>query len=540
MALLVILLLCLGQAGAHFPAIFDESKPDLEDALLRLLRRVRHDEFFDTLLIYGRDCIFHTLIKDLEISTVLASMGSTQSDWEFNSLTMILCCDDEAEFENNEHTFMKMQRNRRLIYVGKDIQPGSVCGDYFEDEVYNIAVVKEDFGVSNIIYACRPFQEPNFVELSLSADKNTGEERLIGFVANLITNFAQRINATLKLYNVHNNSNVRDILLNVRKGKVDIGMGLETYSGVRKDNGSPVLGIFVVLFCILSVLLIYSRKKSWQDLNLANVLLNDVSLRGLLGQSFPFPSNASNHLRLIFILLCFASVMLNTMYNAYLQSYFTDPPTEPPIRSFQDLTKYNKKLAVSAHEFSEMTITNNTKFKEININDMVIFNSDEYLKLRDSLNQSYNYFVVETEWNTYEEQQRMFKEPIFYLSNDLCLTHFMHIAIPVRRLCPYRHLFDEHIMSQNEFGLVGYWRVHSFFDMVRLGITPLIPKDLKPPKAAESSLIAQDILWIMVMYLVAMGISILIFFLEVLSTRERFRRWWRGIGQCYKRKPPKI
>ncbi|KAH8336874.1 hypothetical protein KR059_006434, partial [Drosophila kikkawai] len=332
-------------------------------------------------------------------------------------------------------------------------------------------------------------------------DKKTGKKKLIGYVANLFTNFAQRLNATLELYIIQENSNGREILLNVRAGILDMGMMLETYVHPKSlDTASypyihapycvmlqvpaklpynlvygkildpPVLGILFVLFCILSVLLIYSRKKSWQDLSLANVLLNDVSLRGLLGQSFPFPSNSSKHLRLIFIILCFASVMLTTMYAAYLQSYFTNPPSEPIIRSFQDFTKFNKKLAISGLELDELRMTNNSRFKDINEKDLVVIeDSNEFIRIRDSLNQSYSYLVTGDHWRTYEEQQKMFKEPVFYLSNDLCLSHLIPIAIPVRRFLPYRHLFDEHIMSQNEFGLVGYWRAHSFLDMVRLG-----------------------------------------------------------------------
>ncbi|KAH8291401.1 hypothetical protein KR054_011246, partial [Drosophila jambulina] len=463
----------------------------------------------------------------------------------------------------------------------------------------NIAFVMKDFGKSNIIYACRPFQRPNFEEISLLEtrpiyienfknmhrmristmvdympprvmaykDKSTGKEKLIGYVANLITNFAQRVNATLELNRIQNNSNAREILLRVRYEMLDLGMTLETYVHPESlDTASypymqapncmmlqfpdkipysqvygmildpPVLGIFLVLFFILSILLIYSRKKSWQDLNFTNVLLNDVSLRGLLGQSFPFPSNASKHLRLILIILCFTSVMLTTMYDAYLQSYFTNPPSEPPIRSFQDLTKYNKKLAISAFEVSEMVITNNSNFKEINKDDMVVMeNLDEYLNTRDSLNQSYYYFVTGDHWSTYKEQQKkMFNEPIFYLSNDLCLSHLIPIAIPVRRFLPYRHLFEEHIMSQNEFGLTGYWKTHGFFDMVRLGIAPLIPEDLRQPKDSKTSLILRDISWILELYLAAMLFSIFCFFLEVLSKRKRFRRWWEKVAKCHK------
>ncbi|KAH8290483.1 hypothetical protein KR054_003532, partial [Drosophila jambulina] len=389
-------------------------------------------------------------------------------------------------------------------------------------------------------------------------DKNTGEKKLIGYVANLVTNFAQRVNATLELHTIQKNASMQEIIFGVRTNRLDMGITLEIYLLEKAlDTASypyiqtpycvmlqvpaklpysqvygmildpPVLGIFFVLFCILSVLLIYSRKKSWQDLNFTNVLLNDVSLRGLLGQSFPFPSNASKHLRLIFIILCFASVMLTTMYDAYLQSYFTNPPSEPTLRSFQDFTKFNKKLAISRLEFNEMKKMNNSGFNEINKKDLIVIEGwKEYLNLRDTLNQSYNYVVTGDRWNVYEEQQKIHKEPIFYFSHDLCFSHLIHFAIPVRRFLPYRHLFDEHIMSQNEFGLVGHWKGRSFLDMVRLGITPLTPEVPSEAKTSSSSLILQDISWVLQLYLAAMALSVFGFLLEVLSKKERFWRWW--------------
>ncbi|KAH8290624.1 hypothetical protein KR054_004636 [Drosophila jambulina] len=587
MTWLVVLLLLLRRTEAQFPGISDRSDPDLEDALLQLLLKLQEDEFFDTLLIYGEDCVFHSVAKRLDVSTVLVSVGTTNYDWVFSTLTLILSCDSEAEKEDTSRTLMKLQRNRRLIYIQKDIQPESVCHDYSLREQHNIAMVREDFGTSQVVYACRLFQDSKFEEINSTesrpiyietfknmqgksittmadllaprsmvyVDKNTGESKLMGYVANLISNFAQRLNATLEVKALESKANFHEILGMVINDQLDLGTTLHTslhktpldtasypfmvttyclmlqipaklpYNEIYEMIVDPlVLGIILVLFCILSVLLVYGRNRSWQDLSLANVLLNDVSLRGLLGQSFPFPLNSNKLLKLIFIILCFASVMMTTMYDAYLPSFFTNPPAKPHIRTYKDLGKFRQKLAITTLEVEILKNINNSYFREIKKEDLVIFDDwQECIRLRDTFNLNYSYIVTSDRWSSYAEQQKIFKEPLFYLSNDLCLTRMLFLSIPVRRYLPYRHLFEDHILSQNEFGLVHYWRGHSFFDMVRLGITPL--KDLSRPKAHDERIVIEDVSRILQFYLGGMILGIICFLLELGVARWRL---WQG------------
>ncbi|KAH8336706.1 hypothetical protein KR059_001361 [Drosophila kikkawai] len=577
MTWLVILLLCLGWTRTQFPGISNQSESNLEKALLKLLLKIQKDDYFDTLLIYGRDCIFHSVTKYLEISTVLVSNGSTIYDWDFGSLTMILSCDPEADQEYTPRTLMKLQRNRRLIYITKDNQPKSVCSSYFQREQYNIALVREDFQNSQVIYACRFFQDPNFARINSSkshpiyienfqnmnkrpiktmadllaprsmlyVDKNTGESKLMGYVANLISNFAQRLNATLQLEVLKNETNFHRILEKVLSDQLDLGITMHTslhktpldtasypfmvttyclmlqipaklpFNEVYEMIVDPlVLAIILLLFCILSVLLIYGRNRSWQDLSLANVLLNDVSLRGLLGQSFPFPLNSNRHLKLVFIILCFASVLMTTMYDAYLQSFFTNPPSGPHVHTYKDLGRFNQKLAITAIEVQILKNLNNSHFNEVKQDDLAVFDDwQEFIRLRNNFNLNYSFIVTGDRWTSYAEQQKIFKKPLFYLSNDLCFTRMLFLSIPVRRYLPYRHLFEDHILRQNEFGLVRYWRAHSFFDMVRLGITPL--EDLSHPKPSEKSIIMEDVSRILLFYLAGMVMSILCFLLEL-------------------------
>ncbi|KMY93996.1 uncharacterized protein LOC27207055 [Drosophila simulans] len=587
MAWLIILLLCAGNSSARYLDYIHKSNPHLEDRVFSLLVRLQLEEFYDTLLLYGEDCVFHSSFRRLNVSTVLVSSGSYNFDWNFSSQTLILSCSPEDENETNYNTLAKLQRNRRLVYIRGNIQPQSVCERYLQKEQYNIATITEDFDKSKTVYACRHFKDPNIEEISLLdskpvfieqfrnmygksiravadflsprsmlyVDPKTGDMKTTGYVANLVNTFAERVNATLELEVLTNKLIVKEILGLVEDEQLDIGITLESsfrmtfieissypyiltsyclmvqvpaklpYNLVYAMIIDPiVLGMIFVLFLLLSVLLIYSQKMSWQDLSLANILLNDKSLRGLLGQSFPFPLNASKKLRLIFTILCFASIMLTTMYEAYLQSFFTNPPSEPEICSFQDVGSYNRRIAMPALEINGLIKTNNSHFREIDVDDLEIFdNLPECYEQRDAFNLSYNYVVTGDRWRSYAEQQTLFKEPVFYFARDLCFSRLIFLSVPLRRRLPYRHLFDEHMMQQHEFGFVNYWMSHSFFDMVRLGLTSL--KDLSRPLAYTPSLLMDDISWIMKIYLAAIVLCVFCFLLEIGVDKWKWKRW---------------
>ncbi|XP_017061760.1 uncharacterized protein LOC108101794 [Drosophila ficusphila] len=592
MAWLVVFLLCLGQASGQFLGDSTESDPDLEEELLHLLLKLDQEEAYDTLLVYGKSCVFHSISRRLDVPTVLVSSGSTHFDWGFSSLALILSCGPEDECEANYRTLLKLQRNRRIVYLPLDFDHDSVCETYFRREQYNVAMIRADFDNTKLIYACRflphprieeidvmeaksiyiePFQNMHGMQIKavtdllaprsmMYLDPRSGERKLTGYVANLFNTFAQSVNATLQFETLGRNLPYKEIKRRISEDELDIGIFLE--GSVLVTNGLDtasypfllttyclmlpvpsklpfnrvyaiivdplVLGIIFVIFCLHSGLLIYSRKMSWRNLSISNVLVNDITLRGLLGQSFPFPSNANKQLRMIFCILCFASIMLTTMYDAYLQSFFTDPPTDHEIRSFEDIGRFHQKIAIPALEVHSLVIVNNSQFGELNKEDLlVISNWKDYLNLRDSLNVRFGYPVTEDRWSVYAEQQKLFKKPVFYFAKDLCFSRQLFMSIPLRRFLPYRHLFEDHIRRQQEFGLVNYWKSHSFFDMVGLGITPL--SDLSPQVELDKSLLLQDVSWIFKIYLVAMVISVVCFLIELLSKVEIWKMCFRKI-----------
>ncbi|EDW34979.1 GL20072 [Drosophila persimilis] len=585
---LVVALLCLGQVTAQLSILSIHEGVDLEEKLLRLLLRLRVEQSFDTLVIYGEECAFHSMLRHSLGPTELVSSGSTESDWNFSSSTLILSCGASAEREGNYRTLMKLQMRRRLLYLTEDNQPEEVCHNYSLKEQYNIAMVKADFVQSGSIYTCRCFQELNFEELDLFDhkpifveqfrnmrgatiktladqlaprsmsyhDEKTGEEKMVGYVANLINSFAQKVNATLDFRSVRKDgekteSVFKDIVRWVKEDRLDLGttmvsslqvLNLDSfsypylltsyclmvpiparlpYNQIYAVIVDPlVLCIILVLFYLLSALLIYSQQLSWRGLTLANILLNDKSLRGLLGQSFPFPRDPRRNMKLVFFILCFASLMITTMYESYLQSFFTRPPPEPSIRTFQDIANSRHKLAISRFEMNVLSARKSSNIHLIRRNRIcVLEDHEDFVLLRNSFNDSYVYTVSEDRWSTYQEQQRMFAQPLFYYSLDLCFNRFLFFHIPLRPHLPYRHLFEEHMQRQQEFGLVKFWKSRSFFDMVRLGVTPM--RDSSLPPYINPSILVNDISWILKLYGAAMGISCCCFILELWFWRRR-------------------
>ncbi|EDV55903.1 uncharacterized protein Dere_GG20524 [Drosophila erecta] len=591
---LVIVLGCIGQLSAQI--LINTQTTDLElleGRLLGVLSRLNLEEEYNTVLVYGKECVFHSLLRKLEIPAVTVPSGSTDYDWNFSTATLVLSCGSDADNEENSYTLLKLQRTRRLIYLEGNSEPESVCMKYALKEQHNIAMVNSDFDQSDAFYSCRFFQTPSYVEghifkdqpiyienfknmrgatirtapdslvprTIVYRDERSGETKMLGYLAHMINTYVQRLNAKLQFIDTMEfgvkKASVLDVMKWAKEDIVDIGTALASslqfkdmdtvwypylltgyclmvpvpakipYNLVYSKIVDPlVLSIIFVMLCLFSVLIIYTQHLSWKNLTLANVLLNDKSLRGLLGQSFPFPPNPSKHLKLIIFVLCFASLMITTMYEAYLQSYFTQPPSEPYIRSFRDIGNSPLRIALTRMEVNVLTSLNNSHFREIGEDHlMIVEDISEYLVLRDSFNTSFIFPVSVDRWTSYEEQQKLFAEPAFYLATDLCFNQFMLFSPPLRRYLPHRHLFENHMMQQHEFGLVNFWKSQSVIEMIRLGLASM--EDLSKKRNVEDSLLLDDISWILKLYLGAMLISSCCFILEILRCGERCKQLWQ-------------
>lgn len=542
--------------------------------LLQLVQRIHQEKYFDTLLVYGSDdCVFHALLRQLQLPVVLLPKGSSSFAWQFNNDALLLGCAADAEQEQHEQLQLKLQLARRLIYLEAEVSPEELCETYLQREQPNVLMLHAATGN---VYRCCYFQAKNHVQLHpedplyveqfanmqgaiirsevdqlaprsmLYSDPITGEVRMIGYVANLVNTFVERRNATLRLRQDYEFGKI--VYYGVieelaKKNLIDVGTAMASTLGAQNLDylsypyllssycfmvpvPAPlpykqiytvivdplVMGLLLLLFLLFSLLLIYSPRLSWQRLGLANVLLNDRCLRGLLGQSFPLPAQQSRHLKAICTLLCFASIMTTTMYECYLQSFFTHPPPEPSLHTFADVRASRYRVALDRREAALLLQSYNiilTNAQHI----VVLDDWNEFVHMRDTFNASFIYPVTKLRWETYAEQQRIFERPAFYYSDDICLRRYILLCVPVRRHLPYRHLFELHQLQTQQFGLLKFWIERSFFEMVRLRLTPL--EDFSEWRPYEDALYVRDISWILQFYLFAHLLASLCFVIEL-------------------------
>ncbi|XP_026836713.1 uncharacterized protein LOC26525956 isoform X2 [Drosophila erecta] len=534
MVWLIIILLCLGNLTAQFLDFTNTSYVDFEDRLHILLIKLQFDNFYNTLLVYGEDCVIPSLFTKLEVPAVLVSSGSTNFDWNFSSLTLILSCNFQAEREENNRTLQKLQINRRLVLLKGDIKPESVCEFYFEKEQHNVAMVKENFYHFGVIYSCRLFQDQNYVKLNLSdvnhpiyidqfrnmhgavirsvsdnetpltipyLDQVTGKVKYRGYVGMLINHFVEKVNATLEMQ--EKLMDLEPSALNItdwaKDNYLDIGMcEAKTIEMSNYDTISypylissycfmvpfpdtmpynevyfaiiepTVLIMVLIVFCICSVLIIYIKEKSCRSLSFSSVLLNDICFRGFIAQPFPFPRQCNRKLKLIFMLICFSSLVSTTMYTTYLHIFMWGPPLYPNVCSFADPENSRYKLAIKGYGMELLRPWN------VSMEHVVVFDDANQLEhLRDSFDDNYMYPVTAWIWVAFKEQQKLFAFALFYYSEKLCLNPVCFFSFPIRR----------HFLQQNESGLSMYWIDRSFSDVVRLKLKSV--EDLSPPRLCD-------------------------------------------------------
>ncbi|KAL7737373.1 hypothetical protein ACLKA6_012983 [Drosophila palustris] len=580
---------CLRLHCTQLSALPPQPDQQLQQQLLLLLERIRLERRYDTILIYGRaPCVFHSLLQQLEVPTVLLAKGSSHSDWDFGSEPLLLSCGATAEQEQNSRTLMKLQQARRLVHLEADVSPQWLCEDYFAREQHNVAMLHADFATTGSFFSCRCFKQENHVQLTLQdssliyvqqfrnmqgasirseadqlppramiyRDVESGKFRMLGYVANLVNTFVERVNATLELrddYEIGLITYQGDIVNWTQHNLLDVAATLDTtmlaenfdylsypyvitsyclmipvpapmpYKKIYIMIVQPlVLGLLALFFLVFSLLLIYSEELSWRDLSLANFLLNDRCLRGLLGQTFPLPANPSRHLKAICFLICFASIMTTTMYESYLQAYFTHPPLEPFQRTLDDLRASPYRIASHRREANALL-----KGRNLTTNDgtnlYVLDSWPDFIKLRDFFNASYAYPVTGARWYSYAEKQRFFKSPVFYYSRDICMYSQMLLCIPLRPHLPYRDLFEEHMQLMQEFGMLKFWMGRSFFDMVHLGLSSL--EDYSVPKPVEDAIYLRDLTLILYFFLAGHLFACFVFAIEL----YRGKRTWNLI-----------
>ncbi|KAI8127438.1 hypothetical protein CVS40_2723 [Lucilia cuprina] len=260
--------------------------------------------------------------------------------------------------------------------------------------------------------------------------------------------------------------------------------------------------IILMLMYIYAILITLAEYRSKKYLTFINVCLNDKSIRGILGQSFIMPDKSCLLLKYVCFLICLNSLLLNTAYQAYLQSYFTEPPSKQLVLTYDDISQAGMNIKASTRELKYLDPSIVNKYKDIFI---FYENYDLYVEQRDTMDTNYAYTVTRPLWSVYDEKQKLFERRLYYYSSQLCLKELFFVVMPVRPGWPYRDLFNRHIMQLRDVGLMEHWTSNTFLTMLKFGHTNF--EDLSTADKEKQEITLNDLFWIWVLYSICIVIS---------------------------------
>ncbi|KNC33738.1 hypothetical protein FF38_01772 [Lucilia cuprina] len=380
------------------------------------------------------------------------------------------------------------------------------------EHYFNCNIVKDIQTVSETLFA-NPFLNMQGLPIVTETDQlpprsilfydDFGKLQITGFIANYLTTFAERYNATLVIVPPANMGVAvySDILGNKTfQGLLDIAAvvtRLSMHSSSSETFSYPVelmeycymiplphlrpayhvfldiieLNAMLIILCysfIYAILLHIGQYNSFKNLNVIDIVLSDKIIRGLLGQSFVMPRQTSLFMKYLCFLLCYSSILICTTYQAYLQSHMVHPSLEKRMETYDDIRKNDYKILIHYRETvflcPEILKRHNDLF--IKVTDL-----ERLLTLRQNMDIRYIYPVSQTRWFVFNERQKLFQRKLFYYSSQLCLSHLDLLSFPLRPGLPYRYQFNQHLLDVRDTGLLDHWLENNFLTMVSMKLS---------------------------------------------------------------------
>ncbi|SPP81240.1 uncharacterized protein LOC117583232 [Drosophila guanche] len=306
--------------------------------------------------------------------------------------------------------------------------------------------------------------EPN----TLLYSDHQGRPQILGYVWNMLVEFARKHNAQLQLIGqpVQGKTLTHVQMLDLASdGRVDVAASVQPISMRYLDRyheyAYPVHSASWCTMLPMEQQLKVSEVFTW------TVPAQTVALLVLLWLLHEFLRGRwQRHRRLQAIGWLVLATLLTANYQGRLLSLLLEAPTEPPIDSFQAMANSKLHIFGLRSEYAAYDFDMRTRFASIfRLSNL----ASELIQLRNSLNTSFAYTVTNTKWQLYAEQQAHSSRPLFRYSTDLCYYQMVPFALVIPENSPHRHTLHHLMLQLAESGLFDHWVDRSFYYMVQAG-----------------------------------------------------------------------
>ncbi|XP_046803872.1 uncharacterized protein LOC124419276 [Lucilia cuprina] len=290
------------------------------------------------------------------------------------------------------------------------------------------------------------------------------ETILNGYIARYVQTISEALNASLyfPLPIPHNKPiHHREVIKYTVNSSLDIPISIiALYETDDLLEFSYPVELIQWSFCLASCKKWYSQwHYRWPE-----IVINDMAIRGVLGQSFVESNNRKLSLNLINTMLMLCGLTVSTVFGCYLLTFCTQPPLEPEIKTYQDLAKSPLKVGIYLQEFLLIHNMTNGSLAYLYDNFVVLTEFADFTHLRDTFDRRYTYYTTSSKLYYYQGLESYYNTKIYRYDSGMCVSTMMQLYLSLGPNSYFLPRVDEIIMNIMQSGLMNYWISCSYRD----------------------------------------------------------------------------
>ncbi|XP_017033604.1 uncharacterized protein [Drosophila kikkawai] len=285
-----------------------------------------------------------------------------------------------------------------------------------------------------------------------------------------------------------------------------------------------VYGSFV---CVETLILVVTHRLTGESrpLTLWNPLMNLRAFRAILGLPFPELRRASLSLRQLFLAITLFGFIFSNFFSCKLSALLTSPIKRAQVQNFEELR--DSGIITVTNDYVRSYIENeiDPEFFRRVIPKFIAIGHLERVKLFSSLNKSYSFILLSTNWQYYDQFQRVVGHKFYCKSQDLIITENLPWVYVMPNNSVYNWPLSRFLISVHESGISTHWMKSIIKRLVKA-----FKVKLPQAKTEATPIRLQNLNWLWHLLVLGYVMATLVFIIEILITKKRNRRRRNGNG----------